>query len=190
MAPGTKTDWEKIEGQYRAGQLSVNEIAREHGITPGAIHNRAKRYAWSRDLTKQVRERVRAKLVTEDVTGHNVDTIIEEASEVGATVVRLQRQDIARMQIMEQRILAELGDINNPPTKVHISAFQGEVTQTVLHLTVTERAQALQALANVQHKRIQLERQAYNLDEGAHTDDPFAEFIKSIQANRVDLVRG
>jgi hypothetical protein len=39
---------------------------------------------------------------------------------------------------------------------------------------VTERASALQALAGVQHKRIQLERQAFNLD-GAEPEKPMTQ---------------
>ena len=40
------TDWETIETEYRAGSLSVNEIARQAGVTPQAIRNRARRNGW------------------------------------------------------------------------------------------------------------------------------------------------
>ena len=35
-------DWEAIEGMYRAGLLSVREIARSHGVSHVAILKRAK----------------------------------------------------------------------------------------------------------------------------------------------------
>ena len=36
-------DWEAIERAYRAGLLSIREIASTQGITHGAINKRAKR---------------------------------------------------------------------------------------------------------------------------------------------------
>jgi hypothetical protein len=183
-----KIDWEKIEGQYRAGQLSVAEISRGHGLTPGAVHNRAKRYGWSRDLTKQVRERVRAKLVTDDVSGHKTDEIIESASTTGAAVIKTHRKDIAQLQALEQRLIAELGDPDNPPQKVHVTSFQGVVTLTQLQLTVSERSQSLQALANVQHKRIQLQRQAFNLDEESGPGNGIDDLLQTVYARSKPLV--
>ena len=188
MAKRRKIDWEKIECDYRAGQLSASEIARQHKITPHAIYNRARRNGWQRDLTKQVRERVRAKLVTEDVTGRKADEIIETASDVGATVIKTHRKDIAKLQKMEQRILLELGDPDNPPQKVHVTSYQGDVTLTPLHLTVSERAQALQALANVQHKRVQLQRQAFNLDEERSASSEIADFLNEVTKRNKGLV--
>ena len=41
--PRPAIDWEKIEREYRAGQLSVVEIGRQHGISHTAINKRAKR---------------------------------------------------------------------------------------------------------------------------------------------------
>ena len=47
-------DWEKIEGDYRAGVKTLREIAEERGITHGAINKRAKRDGWTRDLTAKI----------------------------------------------------------------------------------------------------------------------------------------
>ena len=46
----SKPDWEAIETAYRAGVMSLREIASQHGISEGAIRKRAKRDDWSRDL--------------------------------------------------------------------------------------------------------------------------------------------
>jgi hypothetical protein len=42
-APVKEIDWELIERDYRAGVLSVREVAASQGITHGAINKRAKR---------------------------------------------------------------------------------------------------------------------------------------------------
>lgn len=159
--------WSIISNEYRCGQLSIRAIAKEHNISETAIRKRARSENWSRDLSGRVREKVRSSLVRSEVRTPNAseEIIIEEAAERAVALVRSHRRDIAKLQAIEQRFLDELSDEENPPTKVHLSSYQGKVTQTVLDIAVTERAAALQALANVQHKRIQLDRQAFNLDE-------------------------
>lgn len=41
MAVRKAYDWEAIESLYRAGKLSIREIARQHGLTEAAIRKRA-----------------------------------------------------------------------------------------------------------------------------------------------------
>lgn len=43
-------DWLAIEGRYRVGASSVNAIAKEFGVTEGAIRSRAKKLGWSRGI--------------------------------------------------------------------------------------------------------------------------------------------
>jgi hypothetical protein len=62
MAEGKKqTDWEAIEQEWKAGQRDVKEIAREHGISDAAIHQRAKRKGWP---PRPVRQEVVSRLVS------------------------------------------------------------------------------------------------------------------------------
>lgn len=72
--PRVQPDWERIELRYRAGLLSLREIATEDGnVTEGAIRKRAKRDEWSRDLSAKVQQRadelVRKAEVREAVRG-------------------------------------------------------------------------------------------------------------------------
>ena len=62
-SPKNPTDWALIEREYRAGQLSIAEIARQSGITRGAIQKRAKRDGWARDLLPAVQAKVKDDLV-------------------------------------------------------------------------------------------------------------------------------
>ena len=160
-------DWEAIEREYRAGVLSICAIAKAHGISDAAIHKKAKLRGWCRDLAEQVRAKVREKLVRAEVRKSNAspEEIIDAASERGAVVIETHRKDINKLREIEQQLLAELGDPDNPPTKLYLAQYQGQVVQQIVGIAVTERASALQALSSVQHKRIQLERQAFNLDE-------------------------
>ena len=159
-------------------QLTLAEIGAIYGVSRQRVSKRAQEKGWTRDLSKAVRQAVKAKLIEVD-TVDKVDTVdnqgldrtvdssnakaaIETAATRGAGIILLQRRDIATLRDQEARLLDELG---GNPTKLYITQYQGQIVQESVGIPVTERAAALQALANVQHKRIQLERQAYNLDD-------------------------
>jgi predicted DNA-binding protein YlxM (UPF0122 family) len=55
MTADDPKDWEAIEREYRAGQLSVREIARQYAVSEGAIRKRAKAEGWERALADVVR---------------------------------------------------------------------------------------------------------------------------------------
>ena len=45
-------DWERIEQLFRAGLLSVREIASACGVSHTAINKRSKAEGWDRDLNE------------------------------------------------------------------------------------------------------------------------------------------
>ena len=47
-------DWERIEQLYRAGLLSVREIAASCGVSHTAIQKKAKAGGWERDLKAKI----------------------------------------------------------------------------------------------------------------------------------------
>ena len=47
----TDIDWETIENEYRAGMLSIREVARRNGVDHAYLIRTAKKKGWSRDLT-------------------------------------------------------------------------------------------------------------------------------------------
>jgi len=166
-------DWEKIEAEYRAGALSVREIGKRNGVSHTGINKRAKGKGWTRNLINKVRAAVATKLVAKSVATGNAreevetginekrdDEIIDRASDEIVQVVELHREDIKALRRLELKLLAELGD---KPKKLYMAQYQGDIVSKEVMLTVSERAAALRDLANVQHKRIVLERQAYNM---------------------------
>jgi len=164
MAKRKSIDWESIGNEYRTGQLSNVAIGKIHGVSEGAIRKKAKEYGWEKDLSKQVREKVREKLVRSQVRNKNAnpEEIVEAASNRGVKIIKLHRKDIHNLKAEEQKILKELGE---SPTRLWVGQYQGKIITKAFAIPVTDRAQALNNLANVQHKRIQLERQAWNLND-------------------------
>lgn len=163
MAERKQIDWEAVEREYRAGQLSNREIGRKFNLTEGAIRKQAKALGWEKDLVEQVRKAVRRKLVRTEVRKNNAteEEIVEAASDRAVAVVEIQRKDINKLRDLEADCIKRLEDNE----KIAI-VYQGKVT-TELPVGLPTRADILQKLAFVAHKRIQLERQAYGMGDGS-----------------------
>lgn len=108
-------DWELIERDYRAGILSLREIASSQGITHGAVNKRAKRDGWTRDLQAKIQARadelVSKRAVSTAVSAEAVVTerqIIEANAERIAQVRGEHRVDINRVRTLGLNLLAEL----------------------------------------------------------------------------------
>jgi hypothetical protein len=168
--PRKKYDWEKIEREYRTGQLSNVEIAKQYGISESYIRKRATQYGWKKDLAAKVRKAVKERLVRDEVREPNAtDKEIEDAAvERGVELLKSHRKDIEALRKAEVKLIAE---INGTPKKTWVGQYQGKIITKTFKITATERAAALQNLASVQHKRIALERQAYGINEDGRRPD-------------------
>lgn len=159
MTGERQTDWEKIEAEYRAGQLSVREIARQHGVSHTLVNRKAKDEGWVRDLSAKVRQEVTARLVSADVStdvsNPNVRDTVRLAAERGVEVVRQHRATFARMHKIAHALLDAVeakvqGDTLNPAM-----ALIGEKETT---------ADVLEKVQRTVCKIVPLERQAFNLN--------------------------
>lgn len=161
-----KADWEAIEREYRAGQLSVREIARQHDVTEGAIRKKAKETGWSRPLAGKVREAVSEKLLRADGTQEGTqaqraddDAIVDAAARRVVEVVTSHRRDLAQLhglkRILAGRLAAHLhGEMPDGP-------FMGDKESP---------ADVLEKLARTTARLIPLERQAFSLDKDLPED--------------------
>jgi len=110
-------DWERIEADYRAGLLSVREIAAAHGISHTAIQKRAnKEPKWERDLAKRIQAKADALVAKREVasqvateTKAATDSAIVEANALVIANIRLaHRTDISRARSLAMNLLGEL----------------------------------------------------------------------------------
>lgn len=179
----SKPDWEAIESAYRAGVMSLREIASQHGISEGAIRKRAKRDEWSRDLNAKVKERaddlvrkaeVRKQVRTETTLSERV--LIEATAEVIATVRMEHRGDIRRARTLTNALFdeleAECADIEALRTLGQLMLEPDENGRDRLNelyhaiISMPERVKSMKALSETLKNLIGLERQAYSMDEG------------------------
>lgn len=164
------TDWEAIEREYRAGQLSVAEIGRQYGVTHVAILKRAKKKEWSRDLSEKVRQEIKARLVTEGLQEARGKVTVETAAARGVQLVREHRADIKALRDAVTKLIAELNTDLDPDEIVEALA-QGDPDEAAKAkqkldraLALGGRAQTASTLANTLKTLIPLEREAFALD--------------------------
>lgn len=150
-------DWESIERDYRAGLLSVREIASANGCTHGAINKRAKRDNWDRDLKAKIKARADALVSKREVSA--------QVSTIGADTER---------QIVESNALAIVAVRMNHRTDIRsastlVAGIMGDLIEDK-ELEIPKRASAMLSLSTALKNLVQLERQAYNLDEQQHEE--------------------
>ncbi|HGH0375313.1 TPA: hypothetical protein ACJHE1_004405 [Yersinia enterocolitica] len=195
----TKPDWEAIESAYRAGLMSLREIASQHNISEGAIRKRAKRDDWSRDLSAKIKERaedlvrkeeVRKQVRTETTLTERV--LIEASAEVIASVRMEHRGDIRRAREITNAMFDELGaecaDIESLRKLGELMLDPdengrdrlNEVYQSIIALP--ERVKAVKALSDAMKNLIGLERQAYDIgdDKGDNAVSKLSDLMDSL----------
>lgn len=179
----SKPDWEAIESAYRAGVMSLREIASQHGISDTAIRKRAKKEGWSRDLAAKIqakaddlvrRREVRTKVRTENATSER--ELIEANAEVIATVRMEHRGDIRRARTLANALFdeleAECADVEALRTLGQLMLCPDENGRDRLNelyhaiISMPERVKSMKALSETLKNLIGLERQAYGMDEG------------------------
>ncbi|HDR8973775.1 hypothetical protein [Burkholderia vietnamiensis] len=177
-------DWERIEADYRAGLLSVREIAASQGISHAAISKRAKRDGWDRDLAKRIQAKAEALVTTRTVTSEvtteravNDRVIVEGNAEVIANIRLAHRSDIARSRRLAMALLEELecvtenrelfeqlGEMLRSPDE------RGNDKRNNLYQKVISsagRVSSMKQLSETLKTLIGLEREAYGI-AGAH----------------------
>lgn len=194
-----KPDWEAIETAYRAGVMSLREIAAQHGISEGAIRKRAKRDDWSRDLAAKVKERaedlvrkaeVRKQVRTETALSERV--LIEATAEVVAAVRMEHRGDIRRAREITNALFDELGaecaDVDSLRKLGELMLTPDENGRDKLNeiyhsiISMPERVKAVKALSDALKNLIGLERQAYDIDgpEGDNSVKQLSDLMDSL----------
>ena len=178
-------DWEKIEADYRAGILSLREIAEAHpGTNHVAIARKAKREGWSRDLSAKIRAKADAlvteRTVTADVTAErrvSERDIIDANAQAIVSVRLAHRKDIQRSRSITMRLLEEL-ELQSGRENAELLEQLGELMrreddrgqdkpndlyQKIISLP--GRAKTMKDLGESLRVLVTLERQAFGLDD-------------------------
>lgn len=184
-------DWEAIERAYRAGLLSVREIAASCGVSHTAIQKRAKANGWERDLKAKIKAKadslVAKREVATQVASKSVETereIIEVNAEVIANIRMAHRGDISRGRRLTNKLLDELEALTDEQGTIKELIAQlksadhddGDAMADVLLLAnkmgaLPSRTKTMKELAETLKTLVALERQAYDLDTKSGGND-------------------
>lgn len=188
MADKQPTDWERIEQLYRAGLLSVREIAASSGVSHVAIQKRAKRDGWVRDLAAKIKAKadslVTRDTVTSVVTKEQLVTergIVDANAQVIANIRIGHRTDIGRYRRLANKLLDELegltdnrdlfdqlGELLLNPDDNGLDKLN-DLYRKVIDLP--SRTKTLKELGETLKNLITLERQAYDVGAEQPNDD-------------------
>lgn len=190
----TAPDWEAIELAYRAGVLSVREVAKQHGVSHVAIQKKAKGKGWARDLSARVRKAVTTQLVTSEVTVETEQAAVEQAAATIVSVVREHRRDIAKLrgtgdtlwqqlvdaigsrEALEELIREETEVDGDAPASARAAASAKRAAM-LKAVSLPQHIASLKDLATVMRSLVPLERQAFSVDEPPPPGGPVVEAV-------------
>lgn len=175
-------DWEAIESAYRAGVLSLREIASQHGISDTAIRKRAKKEEWTRDLAAKVKAKaddlvrkreVRAQVRSEKQISER--ELVEATAEAIANVRMEHRGDIKRARELANLLFSELSaectDVEALHTLGELMLSPDDKGQDKLNdlyhkiISMPQRVKSMKDLSDTLKTLIGLEREAYSIKE-------------------------
>lgn len=187
--------WQAVRDEYRAGALSnraiASAIAERFGSGPSeaGIRTRAKKEKWERDLSEQVDAATRAKQQAAGAKSAKHSDIIEHAASRNFEALQRHMKATGRLAEVEDKLHVRLDK-----TLADIDALDGDEALAMIVESIVARVEAKCApgksvsvlveppaviraklfkiasgcadqLAGSTAKRIQLERQALNLDK-------------------------
>jgi len=178
---GARYDWAAVERDYRTGQYSNRELSRLHGPSEGAIRKRATDYSWQRDLSEQIRQRVREKTtlaVTKEVARADSDElIIEQAAEAGAEVIRGHQRLLRKAKGLAETLMQRLEEqLEKGTMTVQLKSGEAAEIDVPLDYAGKTLGNATMALERV----VKMERQSYGLD--ADDKDNIGKTLKELLA--------
>lgn len=182
-------DWERIEADYRAGLLSLREIAEPYTISHTAIKKRADKEGWTRDLSAKIKAKAEA-LVSKDAVSKagNAETkvsereIVDANAELVAAVDRRHKGTAKRGQALVDKLLAELesttdnladfeklGELLDESGPNENGKWVEDKINKIYRAVISTggRVDSLKKLAETFEKFAKFERVAYRLEEGS-----------------------
>ncbi|HIG7165299.1 hypothetical protein R6T71_23950 [Klebsiella pneumoniae] len=185
-------DWEAIETAYRAGVMSLREIASQHSISHVSINKRAKKEGWEKDLSakvkakadalvnkREVNRRVNSKTATQNLLTER--QLIEATAEVIASVRMEHRGDIRRARELTNTLFDELagecGDVAALEQLGELMRHEDDKGMDKLNdlyhkiISLPSRVKSMKDLSDSLKTLIGLEREAYSIENKAETKE-------------------
>ena len=200
-----QVDWEKVEGEYRAGILSVREIAVSAGVSHTAINKKAKAQGWDRDLSAKIKAKADALVSKAEVSIRvsserlATDRQVVESNAIAIADVRLShRADITKFKKI---VLALLAELDEQTANSELFSKLGEMLRSENEtgadrlndiyrkvIATPGRIDSIKKLAESLRILIALEREAWGIGDGdGQTKTDISELIAELQGRGLRL---
>lgn len=195
-------DWQAVERDYRAGIMSLREMAAAHSVSHVSIKKHADKAGWTRDLSAQIQAKADA-LVNKAAVNRSANTAgaVSDREVIEANAARIakvrgeHRADITRMRTL---VLDMLGELERTTGNADLFEQLGEMLRSeddrgqdkrneiyTKVISSAGRIDSLKKLAETLKVLIALEREAYGIDKGFEPSEKarsFAEFYGALIA--------
>lgn len=182
MAERMVVDWEAVEGDYRAGVLSLREMALTHGVSHVAIKKRADKDGWTRDLAAKIKAKADelvnravvntlvnsgAKVNERAIIEANAERIAQVRGEHRAEIGRIRTLGLTLLQELEGQsaapeLLEQLGEMMRSPDEHGVDKLNDLYRKVI---STPSRIDSAKKVAETFRHAIGMEREAYGIDD-------------------------
>ena len=181
---------------YRAGVLTVVEVAKQCGISTNTLNKWANDYGWKRDFAKRVREAAgsleAAKIASEYVSQTNPisdDEAVEAAARIQVEVTSRHKKDLITAVDLQMQLIGELQIVSSHVDKLEEfikdetkddKTGQRRATMQAA-IGIGTRMKAMQAASNSLTALIKTQRLVYRIaDKGESDEAGYEEMLKKV----------
>lgn len=187
----SRYDWESIWTDYRAGVMSIRDVAKKHGIDHAYLIRKAKQNNVKRDLSYKIKQATKAKLaetpshqkspneITKAVSKVDEDATVEQQSDALVQIVQTQRGDIKAANNIVRVLASQLQEANAKVGEIEEDihretkddASTKRRSNMLSAVSLPSRSMTAKNLSIAMRNLITLERQAYGLNDADDSPD-------------------
>lgn len=200
-----RADWDAIERDYRTAKFTLRELEAKHGADNGLISRKAKKLGWTQDLALAIKQATNARLVSELVSKEvsdgqqKVSNVVEVAAEMNMRVIMNHRHglndltDVKRVLLDQiKQAAANMSDLADVIEMVRSPDDSGmDRANDALKKAMGRSAliDDLKKLADVDEKVRKGEREAFNIESLAPTDEsnPLAKLLEMVSGSKLPI---
>jgi len=204
-APRKDIDWESVERHFRAGILTLRQIADDHGTSHQTVSARAKKEGWEQDLTARIKAKADAMLtkaeLTSELTAAEVVSnkqIIDSGAQAIVNIVVGHRVTIRRNRSLSEKLMSELEAQCDSQDELEqlseiLACSDDSATEKLAALcrkvvSLPSRVDSAKKLADTVRILVGLEREAFGMDKEAPAEQPLSkESLSTLKRLRAEL---
>jgi len=214
----TPIDWELVEREYKAAELTLRQIAFKHECGHTAIIKRAKQYNWQRRINDEHVQAKSVELANQASALHDIPRWAEQRSAVKALETEQQEDEsaillarvrlkhrvaIERARVLSMGLMEELEQQTFQPGAfehmVDLLKSSGSITEEDIDqmmrfmrgaMSTAGRIDSAKKLADALTKVVDLERTAYGMDANPEkgVENAVAAFLGGLKRSALPVV--